>query len=263
MDLGLKGKLALITASSRGLGYASAKALAEEGACVILSSRNKDRLGEAAKRLRETTGGEVYYHIVDLRVKESIDELFDWVKNNFGKLDILVYSTGGPKPGRFMELEWEDWVEATRLLSLSAVWVGRRAAELMIPQHWGRIIYIASVTIREPWENLALSNIMRLPVAGVIRMLARELGSYGITVNGILPSIVFTDRVKQLAEDKARREGKTLEQVLDEWARDIPLKRLGKPEELGWLVAFLASEKASFINGAVIPFDGGFLRSIL
>ena len=105
----------------------------------------------------------------------------------------------------------------------------------MIPQHWGRIIYIASVTIREPWKNLALSNIMRLPVAGIIRMLARELGSYGITVNGILPSIVFTDRVKQLAEDKARREGKTLKQVLDEWARDIPLKRLGNLKRLDGL----------------------------
>jgi len=146
------------------------------------------------------------------------------VKENFGKLDILVHSTGGPKSGRFIELEWEDWVEATRLLSLSAVWVGRRAAELMIPQHWGKIIYIASVTIKEPWDNLALSNIMRLPIAGIIRTLARELKPYGITFKGVLPSIVLTNHVKQLTEDRVRRECKTPEQVLNEWTRDIPLK---------------------------------------
>ncbi len=262
MDLGLKDKLALVTASSRGLGYACAKALLEEGAKVIISSRNLDRLREAYSKLKGI-GGEVYYHVVDLRVKESIDSLFNWVKESFGKLDILVYSTGGPRPGKFMELSWDDWVEASRLLALSAVWVARRSAELMLPQRWGRMVFIASVTIKEPWEDLALSNIMRLPVAGIVRTLARELGPHGITVNAVLPSIVLTDRVRQIAYERARKRGVSVDEVLDEMAKSIPVKRLGRPEELGWLVAFLVSEKAGFINGAIIPFDGGFLRSTL
>ena len=264
MDLGLKGKLALVTASSRGLGYASARALALEGADVILSSRNPSNLREAAEKLRREMGGgvNVYYHLVDLTSKESIDELFDWIKREYGRLDILVYSTGGPRPGKFMEMEWEDWVEATRLLSLSATWVARRAAELMIPNRWGRMVFIASVAIREPWPDLALSNVMRLPIAGIVRMLSKELGPYGITVNGVMPSIILTDRVLEIARRRARNQGKTVEEVLGEMAEKIPLKRLGRPEELGWTIAFLASEKAGFINGAMIPVDGGFLNSV-
>ncbi len=263
MDLGLRDKIALITASSRGLGYASARVLALEGARVILSSRNVERLYEAASKLKREVGEDrVYYHVLDLTSKESIDELFDWVREKFGKLDILVYSTGGPKPGRFMEMKWDDWVEATRLLSLSAVWVARRAAELMIPNHWGRIIFISSVAIKEPWPDLALSNIMRLPIAGIVRMLAKELGPHGITVNGVMPSIILTDRVLEIAKNRAIKQGKTVEQVLSEMAEKIPLKRLGRPEELGYIIAFLASEKAGFINGTMIPVDGGFLNSI-
>ncbi len=262
--MGLKGKLALVTASSRGLGYASARALALEGADVILSSRNLSRLREAYERLRrEAPNVNVYYHIVDLTSRESIDELFNWIEKELGRLDILVYSTGGPKPGKFMEMEWDDWIQASKLLALSAIWVARRAAKLMIPRKWGRIIYITSVTIREPWPDLALSNIMRLPVAGIVRMLAKELGGYGITVNGVLPSIILTDRVLEIARRRAEKQGKTVEKVLEEMAEKIPLKRLGRPEELGWTIAFLASEKAGFINGAMIPVDGGFLNSIL
>ncbi len=264
MDLGLRGKLALITASSRGLGYASARALALEGADVILSSRSLDRLRGAAEKLKREVGRNinVYYHVVDLTSKESIEELFDWIKEEHGRLDIVVYSTGGPKPGKFMEMEWEDWVEATRLLSLSATWVARRAAELMIPRRWGRIVFITSVAIKEPWPDLALSNIMRLPLAGIVRMLAKELGPYGITVNGVMPSIILTDRVLEIARRRAKQENKTVEKILEEMAEKIPLRRLGKPEELGWIIAFLASEKASFINGAMIPVDGGFLNSV-
>ncbi len=264
MDLGLRGKLALVTASSRGLGYASARALALEGADIILSSRDPGRLRRAAGRLREEVGGNVsiHYHILDLTSRESIDELFDWIKDEYGRLDIMVYSTGGPKPGKFMEMEWDDWVEATRLLSLSATWVARRAAELMIPHRWGRMVFIASVAIREPWPDLALSNIMRLPIAGIVRMLAKELGPYGITVNGVMPSVILTSRVMEIAEKRAKTQGRRVEDVLREMSERIPLKRLGKPEELGWLVAFLASEKAGFINGAMIPVDGGLLNSV-
>lgn len=264
MDLGLRGKLALITASSRGLGYASARVLALEGADVILSSRSLSNLREAVEKLKREVSGNVnvYYHVVNLTSKESIDELFGWIKEEYGGLDIVVYSTGGPRPGKFMEMEWKDWIEATRLLSLSAIWVARRAAELMISRHWGRIIFITSVAIREPWPDLALSNIMRLPLAGVVRMLAKELGPYGITVNGVMPSIILTNRVLEIAKRRAEYEKKTVKEIIDEMAEKIPLGRLGKPEELGWVIAFLASEKASFVNGAMIPVDGGFLNSI-
>ena len=258
MDLGLQGKKALVTAASRGLGYACAEMLVREGANVIISSRSREALEKAAARLRKVNPHvEVYYHPADLTRKDDVDRLFDFVEEVFGGLEILVYSTGGPKPGRFMELDDEDWEEAARLVGLSAVWVARRAARLMMRQGWGRMVFIGSVTLIKPYLNLATSSIMRMPLLGLVRTLALELAPHGITVNAVLPSLVLTDRVLQLARRKAEEEGISMEESLQKMSYEIPVGRAAEPEELAALVAFLASEPAGFITGTAIPFDGG------
>jgi len=260
MDLGIKGRVALVTASSRGLGFACAKELASEGAVVILTSRNLKNLEHAAKAIKsDVENAEVHYYKLDLTVRENIEEVFDKIKDDFGKLDILVYSTGGPKPGKFLELSYEDWLEAFKIVGLSPVLVARRAAELMIPQKWGRMVFIGSTTLVKPMLDIATSNIMRMPLVGLVRTLAIELAPYNITVNAVLPSLILTDRVKQIAYKRAKSQGKSVDEVLNDMAKTIPLGRIGEPHELAAVVAFLASERASFITGALIPIDGGKL----
>ncbi|MCE4611338.1 MAG: SDR family oxidoreductase [Desulfurococcales archaeon] len=256
MDLGIKGRLAVVTGGSSGLGLASAKALAAEGARILLFSRSEEKLKEAVKVIRSEFGVEVEYVAGDLRRREDIERLFSRARE-LGGSDILVYSTGGPKPGGFFDLGWDDWEEAYRLLASSAIWAARLAAKQMIEKGWGRMVFVGSVTLIRPWPNLALSNIMRMPIAGLVRTLALELAPYGITVNAVLPSVIMTDRVKRLAEDLARREGISFDDAVKRLVARVPMGRPGKPEELGAVVAFLSSEKASFITGALIPVDGG------
>jgi len=257
LDLGLKGKLAVVTGGSRGLGFASALELAREGARIIIFSRSRESLDRATEAIaREVPGAEVHTVQGDLREKSDIERLFG-VAEELGGTDILVYSTGGPKPGRFFELDADDWHEAYRLLAFSSVWAARLAAEQMMKKRWGRIIFIGSVTLVRPWRELALSSIMRMPIVGLTRLLALELAPYNITVNAVLPSLILTDRVRQLAERLAESEGIPLEEALKRLAARIPLGRPGDPSELAAAVAFLASERASFITGALIPVDGG------
>lgn len=257
MDLGLRGKLALITGGSSGLGFAAAMELGLEGCDLILFSRSRERLERAREKLREVANVNVDFYVGDLRVKEDVEGLFKFINDRYGRLDILVYSTGGPKPGGFFEISDEDWEDSFKLLVMSALRVSREAAKLMMRGRWGRIIFIGSISLVRPLENLATSNIMRMPIVGLVRTLALELAKYNITVNAILPYDILTDRVKQLAEADARRLGISFEEALKRRASKVPLGRMGDPRDLGALVAFLASERASYITGALIPLDGG------
>ncbi len=256
LDLGLNGKIALTTASSKGLGFASALELAREGANVILSARREDELIEASKRIKNETNSDVFWHKVDLTDLNSIKKLFEWIEKNIGTLDILVYSTGGPRPGNFFDLSINDFEKACKLLALSAIETSRRASSFMIKKGWGRIILIGSISLLKPLNRLALSNIMRTPIIGLTRTLAVELAPYNITVNAVLPGTILTDRVRNLAENIAERENITLDEAVKKIA-ESPMKRVGLPEELATVIAFLASEKASYITGTLIPVDGG------
>ncbi len=262
MDLGLKGKVALVTASSRGIGLGVAKVLASEGVRVVINGRDEEALRKAKEEIIRETGGEVHAVRADLTVKKDVERLIDEARRAFGRIDILVYNTGPPKPGTFMELTDEDWEYATRLLLLNAVWLTKRVISEMIERRWGRLIYITSLTLRQVMPNLVLSNVVRLSIAGLVKSLAVEFGGYGITSNGIMQGLILTDRLIGLARKEALAKGMSVEDVLNSWCRDIPVGRLGRPEDIGYLVAFLASDKASYINGAMILIDGGYVKCV-
>jgi len=262
VDLGLKGAKVLVTASTRGIGFAVARRFGLEGARVVVSSRKAEHVREAVERLRRE-GIEAYGVTADLTVKEDCFRLVDEAARLLGGLDILVYNTGGPPPGGFEEVSLEDWEHAVRLLLLSAVWVTRAALPHLEKSSMPAIVYLTSVAIREPLDRLVLSNTVRLSIAGLVRSLARELGRKGIRVNMVLPGYTKTERLLQIARDRAQKQGKTVEEVLKEMTKDVPLGRPAEPDEIARVVVFIASKAASYVNGAAIPVDGGMLRSIL
>ncbi len=262
MDLGLQGKRVLVTASTRGIGFAVARRMGLEGAKVFVTSRRREAVEEAVKRLRDE-GIEAYGEPADLTVREQAIGIVHRAAEVLDGLDILVYNTGGPKPGAFTELSLEDWEYAVRLLLLSAIWVTKTAIPYLEKGVDPAIVYISSIAIREPIPGLALSNIVRVALAGLTRTLAHELGPKGIRVNMVMPGITLTQRVREIAEHRAKVEGKPVDQVIREMAADIPLGRPADPDEIARVVAFVASPAASFLNGAAIPVDGGQLKSIL
>jgi 3-oxoacyl-[acyl-carrier protein] reductase len=256
LEINLSGKLALVTAASRGIGFGVARVLARAGADLVINARDPEALRRAREAIREETGRHVEVAPGDLTRREDLERIAA-VAREVGGPHIFFFSTGGPRPGRFLDLGMEDWDYAYRLLLYPAVYLTRELLPAMIERRWGRIIYLASLAIKEPMPNLALSNVVRIGIAGLVRTLAREVGSYGVTVNGILPGIIHTSRVEELARDIQAREGVSYEEALSRLSSGIPAGRLGRPEEVGYLVAFLASDYASYINGAMIPVDGG------
>ena len=263
MDLGLRNKVALVTASSRGIGFGVAKVLAIEGCRIVVSSRRLDSISKARDVLVNETGNrDVYAVRADLTVKEDVDQLVDRATSKFGTVDVLAYNTGPPRPGTFAELGDLDWEQGVKLLLLSAVWLTKRLVPIMTEKKWGRLIYIASSTLKQPVPNLVLSNTVRLSLAGLSKSLAIEYGSKGITSNVIMQGHILTDRQRQVAQDMSLRTGKTVEEAMKQLLLDVPELRYGQPEEIGYLAAFLASDKASYINGTMLAIDGGLIRSV-
>ncbi len=263
MELGLKGKVALVTAASKGIGYDVAKILAAEGCKVVISSRKTDSISRARDRIiRDTGNRDVYSFSADLTVKEDIDQLVKNAAAKFGPVDVLAYNTGPPRPGTFNELSEADWDDGVKLLLMSAVWLAKRVIPAMELKKWGRLVFITSTTLKQPIPNLVLSNTVRLSLAGLSKSLATEYGGKGITSNGIAQGHILTDRQKEIARDVSSRTGKTVDDAMKQVLLEVPLARYGTAEEVGYLVAFLASDKASYINGAMIPIDGGMIRSV-
>lgn len=264
MELDLKGKGALVTAASKGIGLGVAKVLASEGCKVVISSRNQDSLQKAGERIAKETGNrEVYGFSADLTAKEDIDRLLASARQRIGEIDILAYNTGPPKPGTFADLSDSDWEYGAKLLLLSATRLAKGVVPGMAQKRWGRLIFITSTTLRQPIGNLLLSNTVRLSLAGLSKSLATEYGPKGITCNGIMQGHILTDRQRQIAEDLSRRTGRSVEESMKQVLIEVPAGRYGTIDEIGYLVAFLASDKASYINGAMIPIDGGMIRSSL
>lgn len=258
----LAGRVAIVTAASRGIGRGVAEVLAREGTRLVLASRDRERISRAAAEIRDKYGVEAAAVAADITNRDDVRKIVATAAENFGGVDVLVYNTGPPKPGSFLELGEGDWEYAVRLLLLSAVWLTKDVLPYMINKKWGRLIYITSLTLKKPIPNLTLSNVVRLSLAGLVKTLAVQLAQYNILVNGVLQGYVETERVKELAEDRARREGRDVGEILRAMAGEIPLGRMAKPEEVGELVAFLASDKASYITGSLIGIDGGYVQCL-
>ncbi len=261
MKLGLKNKVALVTASSKGLGRACAEVLAEEGAKIAICARDGHVLKETADEIANATRAEVLAIPADMANSADIEQVVKETVRHFGKLHILVTNAGGPPAGYFDEFEDRQWQEAFNLTMMSAVRLIRAALPHMKQEAWGRIINITSVSVKEPIDNLVLSNSIRASVHGMAKTLANQVAQHGITINNVMPGYIHTDRVEQLARHTAENSGQTIEEVLAELGQPTPVGRIGRPRELGALVAFLASEQAAYINGVSIPVDGGRLKS--
>jgi 3-oxoacyl-[acyl-carrier protein] reductase len=262
MDLQLAGKVALVTAASKGLGKAAARELACEGARVAMCSRS-DLIDTAAAQIAADSGAEVLAVRADVSRQGDIDSLVKATLDRFGQIDILIANAGGPPPGTFLSLKAEDWEAAVQLTLMSAVRLCYAVVPHMLERGGGSIVASESVSVKQPLDNLILSNAIRMAVIGFLKSLANELGPQGIRVNSINPGWTYTERVDQLMEARARSNGTTPADEIQKIVASIPLGRMGTVEEYGRAIAWLASPAASFIHGHTLFFDGGSLKASL
>jgi 3-oxoacyl-[acyl-carrier protein] reductase len=258
VELGLRDRPALVAAASRGLGFACASALAQEGARVAICARTGEAATRAAGQIREETGAVVVPIQADVGTAEGAKGFVLEGADAVGGCEVLVANAGGPPPGRASELSDEAYLQAVELNFLSTVRMAREALPFMRRAGYGRIVTIGSVAIREPIPGLVLSNASRAAAAAFLKTLSREVAADAITVNLVLPGRILTDRIRELVRGRADTE----EDSLRDYAAEVPMGRLGKPEELGALVAFLASERAGYITGSAIQVDGGLIRGL-
>ncbi len=261
MDLGLAGKVAVITGASSGFGKACAKVLAKERARVVICARNEGRLERAKEELREQTAGEIMSIKSDLTKPDNIRALISNTVAAFGSVDILVTNSGAPPKGRFMELSDQDWYLALDLFLMSVIRLCREVIPFMEKQEWGRIINLTSTAVKQPLGPMVSSSVARIGVLAVSKALADAYASKGICVHTVCPGSIMTEGHRAMFEQRASEMGRTPEEVSQLWLGEIPMRRHGCTEELASVVAFLASEKSSYMTGGVIQIDGGRIRS--
>ena len=262
MDLGLKGRVALVAASSQGIGRATAEAFAAEGCHVAMCARNGDALASAAEKIRKEHGAQVIAESVDVTDAAAVGRFVAAVVKEFGSVDICVANAGGPPAKGFLDASIEEWQRAIEANFLSTVYLAREVIPHMQRKRWGRFITLTSITTKQPVENLVLSNAVRAAVVGLVKSLANEFGKDGILVNNVGPGFTATDRLKELAKARSAASGKNEQEIFDTWAADAPLKRLGEPRELADTVVWLASERASYVTGQTVLVDGGMYKGL-
>lgn len=263
MNLGLTGKTALVLAAGKGLGRACALALAQEGARVMIGSRDPAQIAATAAELRHQAGADVRAMPVDVTEPAQCEAIFNAAISAFGQVDILVNNAGGPPFGSFEQFDDATWHKALELNLMSTVRFSRLVLPGMKAARWGRIVNIVSLSTCSVLTGSVLSTAARLGVIGMAKLLSDEVAPFNITVNNVASGIILTDRVRQMSLRPRLEKGMDEQAALEDLAQTIPAKRVGQPEELAALVAFLASEKAAYITGSTIPVDGGAVRSIL
>lgn len=263
MDLGIAGRVALISGGSAGLGYATAEALAREGVRIALNGRDQGRLDDAVARLRAETGADVHGFPADVSVRADAEALVRSAIETLGAVDILLCNAAGPGPGPFLQHSPDDWQEALDLNLLSAVNLTRTALPPMRERRWGRILCVASIAAKQPHGGLILSTAARAGLLGFAKALSDEVAPDGVTVNVLCPGLIATARLRSLAEKRAAESGGTADDAMRANAASVPLRRVGRPAEFGAVAAFLASDLASYVTGTALSVDGGLHRSIL
>jgi len=262
MELDLKNKTVLITGGSKGIGRATAELFIKEGCKVAICSRSQANLISAVAEIKKSYNIEPLWIVCDLTKDSDIENAVNVVKKNFGPIDILVNNVGGPVPGKFTDLNDDDWFYAFEQLLMSTVRMTKRVLPDMKGKKWGRIINITSLSVKQPVDNLILSNSIRSAITAMTKTLSNEIGSFNITVNNVAPGYTLTGRLYELAVNKAKETGESHEHILANMSAEVPLKRLARPDEIGSLIVYLSSEQASFITGTTILIDGGVVKSI-
>jgi len=263
MDLGIKNRVALVTAASSGLGKATAMELAREGALVIINGRSEEKLRIAQSEIQNETGNKVVALTGDVANEQDVRYLVSKAASLLGPIEILVANAGGPPAGFFSDFDSSDYRNALELNLISTINLCREVVPLMRQRSWGRIAAITSIAAKQPVENLILSNTARAGVLGFIKSLSQQVAAEGITANVVCPGYHLTERLTGLAASIATKEGIRAETVYDRWAESTPMKRIGDPREFAAVVAFMCSDRASYLTGTAIQVDGGAYRALI
>jgi 3-oxoacyl-[acyl-carrier protein] reductase len=262
VDLGLRNRVAIVAASSQGLGKAVALGLAREGTKLALCARTEATLTATAEEIHRATGAEVLTRAIDVTNPNHVREFVAETARDFGRIDVCVTNAGGPPSKSFADTTLDDWQRASDMNFMSTVYFAKEVLPVMQERRWGRFIAITSMTVKQPVDGLILSNAVRSGVSGLVKSLANEYGPYNVLVNSVCPGYTATARLMELAQRLADQQGVTPQEIEERWASQTPLRRVGRPEEFADVVVWLASERSSYVTGVSLQVDGGYVKGL-